>query len=76
MRAGAAATQAVTNVLKEFYEGAAQATGPGQTGADVVGIKQADDWDQLANPDFEGTVDNDYKDGMQTLEEADQGNQE
>jgi len=72
-KAGAKATQAATNVLKEFYEGAAQATGFVQVPTGFVatgtrGIKMgSDEWAQLANPAFEGTVDKGHKEGMQTF---------
>merc|ERR1711957_303409 len=76
-KAGAAATQAATNVLKEFYEGAAQATGFVQMGAQANGIKMGtDEWNQLANPNFEGTVDKGHKKGMQTFGKAYNGKQE
>lgn len=67
-KAGAAATQAATNVLKDFYAKAGQATGFVQTGSAAQGIKMgSDEWTALANPAFEGTVDKGHKEGMQTF---------
>merc|ERR1719421_1375810 len=78
------AVQAATSVLKEFYEKAAQATALLQKSADHPSgsflsrhIKiGSDDWQALANPNFEGTVDKGHKEGMQTFGETYKGQQD
>jgi HAMP domain-containing protein len=75
------AVAAATAVLKEFYEKAAQATALVQTKTKPVllskGIKMGtDEWDALANPNFEGTIDKGHKEGMQTFGESYKGNQD
>merc|ERR1719291_20494 len=74
-KAGAAATQAATNVLKEFYAKAATATGFVQVNkwaAKGVGIKMGTpEWQALANPNFE--ADSGHREGMQTFGETYKG---
>merc|ERR1719191_863453 len=74
------AVAAATAVLKDFYAKAAQATALVQTKAKPAllsrGIKMGtEEWDALANPNFEGTVDKGHKEGMQTFGETYKGNQ-
>jgi len=61
-KAGQAAVEAAIAVLKEFYKGAGTATALLQ-----VPTMGGDEWDSLANPDFEGTIDKGHKEGMQTF---------
>jgi len=66
-----AAVKAATAVLKEFYANALTATALVQ-----VPNMGSDEWDSLANPAFEGTIDKGHKAGMQTFGETYAGNQE
>merc|ERR1719158_968324 len=88
-RAAQDAVQAATAVLKEFYEKAAQATALTQTALLQTSSDHpsgsflsrhikigSDDWQALANPNFEGTVDKGHKEGMQTFGEPYKGNQD
>merc|ERR1719395_353735 len=75
------AVAAATAVLKEFYEKAASATALVQTKTQPAllskGIKMGtEEWDALANPNFEGTVDKGHKEGMQTFGETYTGQQD
>merc|ERR1719191_1639153 len=78
------AVQAATAVLKEFYAKAAQATALLQTSSDHPSgsflsrhIKiGSDDWQALANPNFEGTVDKGHKAGQQTFGDTYKGQQD
>jgi len=75
------AVSAATQVLKDFYAKAAQATALLQTGQTPAflgkGIKMgSEEWTALANPNFEGTIDKGHKAGMQTFGEAYTGNQD
>jgi len=75
------AVAAATAVLKDFYAKAAQATGLLQTKSKPVllsrGVKMGtEEWEALANPNFEGTVDKGHKEGMQTFGETYKGNQD
>merc|ERR1719240_984202 len=75
------AVAAATAVLKEFYEKAASATALVQTKTKPAllskGIKMGtEEWDALANPNFEGTADKGHKEGMQTFGETYKGNQD
>jgi len=78
------AVQAATSVLKEFYAKAAQATALLQKSSEHPSssflsrhIKiGSDDWQALANPNFEGTVDKGHKEGMQTFGETYKGQQD
>jgi len=70
----AAAQEAVTAavaILKKFYEEASTATALLQR--PTMG---SDEWDSLANPNFEGTVDKGHKEGMQTFGKSYQGQQD
>jgi len=70
------AVAAATAVLKEFYEKAKMATALVQQGK-AGGIKMGtDEWDALANPNFEGTIDPGHKAGMATFGKAYKGNQD
>jgi len=73
------AVAAATAVLKDFYAKAASATAFVQTKPSLLskGIKMGtDEWQALANPNFEGTIDKGHKEGMQTFGETYQGNQD
>jgi hypothetical protein len=77
------AVAAATAVLKEFYEQAASATALVQTKTKPAaallskGIKMGtEEWESLANPNFDGTVDKGHKEGMQTFGESYKGNQD
>jgi predicted nucleic acid-binding Zn-ribbon protein len=60
--------QAATAVLKDFYAGAADATGFVQTAASAKGVPMgSEQWNSLANPAFKGEVDLGHKKGMQTF---------
>jgi hypothetical protein len=60
--------QAATAVLKNFYAGAADATGFVQTATSAKGVPMgSDQWNSLANPAFKGEVDLGHKKGMQTF---------
>jgi len=70
------AVAAATAVLKNFYEKAKMATALVQQ-SKAGGIKMgSDEWDALANPNFEGTIDPGHKAGMQTFGKAYKGNQD
>jgi len=71
--AAQAAVVAATAVLKKFYEKASLATGLLQVDRPKMGT---DEWKQLANPNFKGTVDKGHKAGMQTFGEANTGQQD
>merc|ERR1719162_255608 len=62
--AGQNAVAAATAVLKDFYEKASLATGLIQVSRPTMG---SDEWDALANPNFEGTIDKGHKKGQQTF---------
>lgn len=78
------AIQEATKVLEEFYKKAAQATAFVQlhteTEPNTALLARpkmgSDEWDALANPNYEGTVDKGHKEGMQTFGETYQGNQD
>jgi len=88
------AVAAATAVLKDFYERASTATGFVQQSAGApqprayglkTGVKMgSEEWDSLANPDFEasvtqgkeGKVDRGHKEGMQTFGEVEKGQQD
>lgn len=78
------ALQQATKVLEEFYKKAGQATAFVQLSANPQ-TKTAllarpkmgsDEWDALANPNYEGTVDKGHKEGMQTFGETFTGQQD
>merc|ERR1740130_329365 len=62
-------------VLKKFYEKASMATGLLQTDASRPTMG-SDEWQALANPNFEGTVDKGHKAGQQTFGKKYTGNQD
>jgi len=73
----AAAVQQAMAVLSEFYKKAQTATAFIQEKASVSPPRMgSEEWKQLANPAFEGTVDRDHKEGMQTFGETYQGMQQ
>jgi len=69
------AIEAATAVLKDFYEKASLATGFLQEDAErpTMGSQE---WNALANPNFEGTVDKGHKKGMQTFGKTYKGQQD
>jgi len=69
------AVAAATAVLKDFYEKASLATGLLQTGVSRPTMG-SDEWQALANPNFEGTIDKGHKEGMQTFGKKYTGNQD
>eukprot|EP00421_Protoceratium_reticulatum_P049753 CAMPEP_0168451396 /NCGR_PEP_ID=MMETSP0228-20121227/48613_1 /TAXON_ID=133427 /ORGANISM="Protoceratium reticulatum, Strain CCCM 535 (=CCMP 1889)" /LENGTH=718 /DNA_ID=CAMNT_0008466009 /DNA_START=25 /DNA_END=2181 /DNA_ORIENTATION=+ len=80
------AVQAATAVLKEFYSKALTATalvqGKGQAPVErrwglKMGVKMgSEEWNALAKPGMEGTVDKGHKEGMQTFGKVYQGQQQ
>merc|ERR1719396_194117 len=80
---------AATAGLKDFYQKAGTATGflqletstgkapsPRQWGL-KMGVKMGtEEWNALANPNFEGSVDKGHKEGMQTFGEVEKGQQD
>merc|ERR1719223_1178173 len=82
-KAAQTAVSQATAVLKDFYAKAAKATALLQqkkNPASLVqtkGIKMGtEEWPALANPDFQGTIDQGHKAGMQTFGETYTGNQD
>jgi len=83
-KAAQRAVSQATAVLKDFYAKAAQATAllqqkkaPGSALVQTKGIKMGtEEWQALANPNFDGTIDKGHKAGMQTFGEAYTGNQD
>merc|ERR1719158_1792416 len=67
-----------TAVLKDFYAKAAKATALIQTSNKEPAIIHmgTEEWQALANPNFQGTIDKGHKAGMQTFGEAYTGNQD
>jgi len=83
-KAAQTAVSQATAVLKDFYAKAAKATallqqqkkGPVSL-AQTKGIHMGtEEWQALANPNFDGTIDNGHKAGMQTFGDAYTGNQD
>merc|ERR1719310_847981 len=75
-QAGQKAVAAAIAVLKDFYEKAQKATALVQQQAGK-GIKMgSDEWEALANPNFDGVIDPGHKAGMQTFGKAYKGNSE
>jgi len=75
------AVSAATAVLKEFYAKAGGATALLQTSQPASLLSRhikigSDDWQALANPNFEGKVDKGHKEGMQTFGETYTGQQD
>jgi hypothetical protein len=60
------AVAAATAILKEFYEKASKATALLQD-ANEKPTMGSEEWNSLANPNFEGKVDKGHKEGMQTF---------
>jgi hypothetical protein len=82
-KAAQTAVSQATAVLKDFYAKAAKATALLQqkkSPAALVqtkGIKMGtEEWQALANPNFQGTIDKGHKAGMQTFGETYTGNQD
>jgi len=77
-KAAARAVGQATAVLKDFYAKAAKATALIQTSKKEPAIIHmgTEEWQALANPNFDGTIDKGHKDGMQTFGEAYTGNQD
>jgi len=83
-----AAVAAATAVLKDFYAKAGTATALVQVGTAKRkpsqrqwGLKKdvkmgSEEWNSLANPNFEGSVDTGHKEGMQTFGETELGQQD
>merc|ERR1719482_1137954 len=70
------AVGAALKVLKDFYEKAQAATALVQQ-QNGKGIKMGtDEWEALANPNFEGVIDKGHKAGMQTFGKTYKGNSE
>jgi len=70
------ATESALQVLKEFYEKASKATGFLQVSSKKAPVQLgSDEWESLANPNFEGTVDWGHKEGMATFGEKYTGQQ-
>jgi len=83
-KAAQTAVSQATAVLKDFYAKAAKATallqqqkkGPVSL-AQTKGIHMGtEEWQALANPNFDGTIDKGHKAGMQTFGDAYTGNQD
>jgi len=78
------AVAAATAVLKDFYEKASTATAlvqaktpnPRQWGLKTSVKMGTDEWNALANPNFEGQVDTGHKEDMQTFGETYEGQQD
>jgi len=83
-QAAQAAVAAATAVLKDYYAKALTATALLQQRAPSprrwglkTGVKMGtDEWNALANPNFEGQVDKGHKEDMQTFGETEQGQQD
>merc|ERR1719401_2795778 len=82
-KAAQAAVAAATAVLKEFYAKAATATAflqqapPAREWGLKTDVKMgSEEWNSLANPNFEGRVDTGHKEGMDTFGEVYQGRRE
>ena len=77
------AVSQATAVLKDFYAKAAQATALLQQRKNPAALVQTkgikmgtEEWQALANPNFDGTIDKGHKAGMQTFGESYTGNQD
>lgn len=81
-KAAQQAVAAATAVLKDFYTKALTATAlvqapPAREWGLKTGVRMGtDEWQSLANPNFEGQVDTGHKEGMQTFGEVEQGQQD
>jgi len=72
-QAALTAIESATAVLKDFYEKASSATAFLQAERPTMGSAE---WNALANPNFEGTVDKGHKEGMQTFGKTYTGQQD
>merc|ERR1740121_2197785 len=81
-QAAQAAVAAAIAVLKEYYAKASTATAllqappPRRWGLKTGDKMGSDEWDSLANPNFNGEVDKGHKEGMQTFGDNYQGQSE
>jgi uncharacterized coiled-coil DUF342 family protein len=82
-KAAQTAVSQATAVLKDFYAKAAKATALLQQKKNPAALVQTkgikmgtEEWQALANPNFDGTIDKGHKAGMQTFGEAYTGNQD
>lgn len=80
-QAAQSAVAAATAVLKDYYAKASTATAFLQASPRDWGLKTGvkmgtDEWNALANPNFEGTIDKGHKEGMQTFGETETGQQD
>jgi septal ring factor EnvC (AmiA/AmiB activator) len=82
-KAAQTAVSQATAVLKDFYAKAAKATALLQQKKNPAALVQTkgikmgtEEWQALANPNFQGTIDKGHKAGMQTFGEAYTGNQD
>jgi len=82
-KAAQTAVSQATAVLKDFYAKAAKATALLQQRKNPAALVQTkgikmgtEEWQALANPNFDGTIDKGHKAGMQTFGEAYTGNQD
>jgi len=81
-KAGQEAVAQAISVLKDFYEKSLVATALVQgKGSKPLGRSRGvkmgtEEWDALANPNFEGTIDPGHKGGMQTFGETYSGKQD
>merc|ERR1719189_1995342 len=82
-QAAQAAVAAATAVLKDYYAKASTATAllqqrapsPREWGLKTHVKMGTDEWDALANPNFQGQIDKGHKEGMQTFGEREEGQQ-
>jgi len=78
------AVAAATAVLKDYYAKASTATAllqqqappPREWGLKTSVKMGTDEWDSLANPNFQGQIDKGHKEGMQTFGETEMGQQD
>merc|ERR1719499_1862956 len=83
-QAAQAAVAAATAVLKDYYAKALTATAllqqrappPREWGLKTRVKMGTDEWDALANPNFEGRIDKGHKEDMQTFGETEKGQQD
>jgi len=82
-KAAQTAVSQATAVLKDFYAKAAKATALLQQRKNPAALVQTkgikmgtEEWQALANPNFQGSIDKGHKAGMQTFGEAYTGNQD
>jgi len=83
-QAAQAAVAAATAVLKDYYAKASTATAllqqkapsPREWGLKTRVKMGTDEWDSLANPNFQGQIDKGHKEGMQTFGDTETGQQD